>query len=149
MLALGGAMEPLSGRSWPDTPEEALLDLIVLVCAVAISTALIALVGWFLRWWCFTNRPNAYRRRLEKRSAEFRARWPREQLSCAPFAELSEEAHRCWALIFILEDMASSRRSGGISTDTSALHHWVDTVVVALNSAADRERHAAVGRQSE
>lgn len=153
MLALGGAMEPLSGRSWPDSPEEALSNLIVLICAVAITAALIGLVGWFLWWWCFTNRPKAYRRRLEKQSAEFRTRWPQEQLAYAPSAELSKEAQRCWALILVLEDSDTAtdapRGSDEPSSDISALHHWVNAVVVALNSATDRERQGAVGRFSE
>ncbi|WP_131721911.1 MULTISPECIES: hypothetical protein [Mycolicibacterium] len=146
-------MEPLSGRSWPDSPEEALANLIALVCAVGIGAGLVGLVGWFLWWWCFTNRPNAYRRRLEKESAEFRARWPQEQLGNAPYVSLSEEAQRCWALIFVLEDLDNSTKHSTdverISKDISTLHHWVDAVVVALNAAADRESQAAVGRYSE
>ena len=153
MLALGGAIEPLSGRSWPDSPEEALANLIALVCAVAIGAGLVALVGWFLWWWCFTNRPRAYRRQLEKRSAEFRTRWPREQLGCAPYVELSQEAQRCWTLILMLEDLDNSaiypRGAEGLSSDITALRHWVDVVVVALNSAADRDRQTTVGGYSE
>ncbi|QZH66295.1 hypothetical protein [Mycolicibacterium farcinogenes] len=149
MLALGGAIGPLSGRSWPDSPEAALANLIVLVCAVVISVALIALAGWFLWWWAGTNRPNAYRRRLEKRSAKFRARWPQEQLTYAPFVELSNEAQRCWTLILMREDSEESSDVAGLSNDVSELRHWVDAVVGALNSAADQDRQAAIGRYFE
>ncbi|WP_142253992.1 hypothetical protein [Mycobacterium sp. NS-7484] len=151
MLALAVAIEPLSGRSWPDTPEEALANLIALVCAVAIGAGLVGLVGWFLWWWCFTNRPNAYRRRLEKESAEFRTRWPQDQLNFAPYSELSDEAQRCWALIFVLEhsDNSKSYPHGAEGSKISELRHWIDTVVAALNSAAERERQPATGRYSQ
>lgn len=153
MLALTGAIGPLSGRSWPDSPEEALANLIALVCAVVIGAGLVGLVGCFLWWWCFTNRPNAYRRRLKRGSAEFRTRWPQEQLGHAPYIELSKEAQRSWTLIFMLEDLENSKdQPPGVrplSPEISALHNWLDAVVAALNSAADREQQAAVGRYSE
>ncbi|WP_139335179.1 hypothetical protein [Mycobacterium sp. GA-1841] len=151
MLAVAVAIGPLSGRSWPDTPEEALANLIALICAVATGAGLVVLVGWFLRWWCFTNRPSAYRRRLEKRSAEFRARWPQEQLGYAPYSELCAEAQRCWALVFVLEDSDNPKEQppGADSSDLPALHHWIDIVIAALNSAAERERQPATGRNSQ
>ncbi|WKG04251.1 hypothetical protein [Mycolicibacterium sp. HK-90] len=150
MLGLGGAMEPLAGgRSWPDSPEEALAILIVIVCAWAIGAGLVALAGRFLWWWCFTNRPNAYRQRLEKGSAGFRARWPREQLGSAPYVELTQEAQRCWAMILMAEELDNSAECApdaeGLSMDIAELRHWVELVVLALNSAADRERRVAVG----
>ncbi|MCV7066610.1 hypothetical protein H7H51_14470 [Mycolicibacterium farcinogenes] len=153
MLGLGGAMEPLAGgRSWPDSPGEALAILIGIVCAWAIGAGVVVLVGWFLSWWCFSNRPKALRRRLEKESAEFRERWPLEQLGYAPYVELSKEAQRCWALIFILEESDDSTEyssgAGASSSDFVALRSWVDVIVMAMNSAADRDQQAAVGRYS-
>lgn len=136
MLLLGGGFVPLSGRSWPDTPQEALARVIFLI----ILAAVVIPAACWVWWWFNTNRPSAYRRGLERESAEFRVRWPDDQLSGAPYRELDKEAQRCWSLLLLLEERQSDvRRNQGLDS-LAALRHRIDTVVAALNAAAARDR---------
>ncbi|MCV7387735.1 hypothetical protein [Mycolicibacterium porcinum] len=140
MLVLGGGFVPLSGRSWPDTPQEALARAIFLILLAAV---IIPAVYWVC-WWFTTNRPMACQRQLAKASAEFRARWPAGQLNCAPYDQLDEEAERCWLLILLLEERQLEATGGDESSiDVAAVRHWLDSVVAALNAAAARDRQAA------
>ena len=140
MLVLSGGFVPLSGRSWPDTPEEALARVV----AIAILAAVVVPIACWIWWWFNTNRPNASRLRLEKESAEFRARWPGDQLGRAPYGELDAEAQRCWLLILLLEERKLDA-NGAVepSKDIAAVRYWIDSVVAALNTAAARDRQAA------
>ena len=140
MLVLSGGFVPLSGRSWPDTPQEALAGLIFL----SILAAVVVPIACWIWWWFNTNRPNACRLRLEKESAEFRARWPADQLGRAPYGELGAEAQRCWLLILLLEER-KFEASAAVepSKDIAAVRHWIDRVVAALNAAAARGRQNA------
>ncbi len=104
--ASGGGFVPLSGRSWPDTPQEALARVIFLI----ILAAVVIPAACWVWWWFNTNRPSAYRRGLERESAEFRVRWPDDQLSGAPYRELDKEAQRCWSLLLLLEERQSDMR---------------------------------------
>ncbi|QRY52814.1 hypothetical protein [Mycolicibacterium septicum] len=141
MLDLAGGFAPLSIRTWPDTPEEALVRAI----GVAMLFGVIILATWWNLWWFNENRPNAYRRRLEKESAEFRARWPEERLTCAPYLELDEEAQRCWLLVLLMEGRNHGPSdSEHASKDIATVRHWITTVVAAMNVAADRDRRAAI-----
>lgn len=143
MLVLTGGFIPLSGRSWPDTPQEALARVIFLVILAAVVVPAVCWV-W---WWFTTSRPMACRRRLEKESAEFRARWPAGQLGRAPYGELDKEAQRCWLLVLLLEerkyDIAGTE---GSSKDIDAVRHWISLVVTALNAAAARDRQDSISR---
>ncbi|BBX28317.1 hypothetical protein GCM10009632_08110 [Mycolicibacterium alvei] len=130
----------LSGRSWPDTPQEALAGVIFL----ALLAAVVIPAACWVWWWFTTNRPMACRRRLEKESAEFRARWPADQLGRAPYGALDEEAQRCWLLVLLLEERKLDTYNAEASAkDVAAVRHWIDRVVVALNEAAARDRQAA------
>ncbi|MCV7066608.1 hypothetical protein H7H51_14460 [Mycolicibacterium farcinogenes] len=100
MLILGEVCIPLSVRDWPDTPEEALARFIAICLVLAV---ILAATGG-LWWWFGANRPNAYRRRLEQESAEFRFRWPADRLGSAPYGELDKEAQRCWLMLLLLEE---------------------------------------------
>lgn len=145
MLVLGGGFVPLAIRTWPDTPEEAL------VRAIGVSTlvGLMILATWWSFRWFNKNRPRAYRRRLEKESAEFRARWPQEQLVLAPYVELDKEAQRCWQLTLLLEGYnLDSPGSEETFNDIAAVRHWTATVVEGMNVAAARDQQAAIGRDS-
>ncbi|MEX3650238.1 hypothetical protein [Mycolicibacterium porcinum] len=141
MLVLGEMFIPLSVRSWPDTPEEALARFV----AIGLVLAVILAATGGLWWWFYVNRPNAYRRRLEQESAEFRVRWPADRLGSAPYGELDKEAQRCWLVLLLLEEgklvVADSQRR---TKEIAAVRHWISTVVAALNAAAARDRQAAV-----
>lgn len=69
------------------------------------------------------------------------------------FCRIEQGSAAVLGLILVLEDSDNAtdapRGSDEPSSDISALHHWVNAVVVALNSATDRERQGAVGRFSE
>ncbi|OMC34058.1 hypothetical protein A5740_10455 [Mycobacterium sp. GA-1841] len=141
MLVLGDAFMSLSARSWPDTPGEALARFI----AICLLMAIILPSAAGLLWWFNTNRPAAYRRRLEQGSAEFRVRWPADQLGYAPYGELDKEAQRCWMILLLLEEgMLVARDSEKRAKDIAAVRHWISIVVAALNAAAARDRQAAV-----
>lgn len=144
MLALTGGFVPLSIRTWPDTPEEALVRAL----GVAMLFAVIILATWWNLWWFNENRPNAYRRRLEKESAAFRTRWPGERFADAPYLELDQEAQRCWLLVLLLEGSnRSSDHSELAFKDIAAVRHWMSTVVAAMNAAADRDSRATGERR--
>lgn len=108
MLVLGGGFVPLAIRTWPDTPEEALAR------AIGVSTVvgLMILATWCSFRWFNRNRPQAYRRRLDTESAEFRAHWPHAQLVHAPYMELNKEAQRCWRLVLMAGDRLSDNGTG-------------------------------------
>ncbi|OBF44337.1 hypothetical protein A5719_07675 [Mycolicibacterium peregrinum] len=140
MLVPTGGFVSLSGRSWPDTPQEALAGVIFL----ALLAAVVVPAACWVLWWFTTNRPMACRRRLEKESAEFRARWPADQLGRTPYEALDEEAQRCWLLVLLLEERKLDTYSAEEPTrDVAAVRNWIDRVVVALNEAAARDRQAA------
>ncbi|OBB21561.1 hypothetical protein A5761_30055 [Mycolicibacterium setense] len=141
MLVPGETLIPLSVRSWPDTPEEALARFVAI--GLLMSVILVAASG--LWWWFHTNRPNAYRRRLEQESAEFRARWPADRLGSAPYGELDKEAQRCWLVLLLLEEgKLVVPNSQERAKQIAAVRHWTGIVVAALNAAAARDRQAAV-----
>ncbi|MGV0810228.1 hypothetical protein [Mycolicibacterium setense] len=141
MLVPGEIFIPLSVRSWPDTPEEALARFVAI--SLLMSVILVAASG--LWWWFHTNRPNAYRRRLEQESAEFRARWPADRLGSAPYGELDKEAQRCWLVLLLLEEgKLVVPNSQERAKEIAAVRHWTGIVVAALNAAAARDRQAAV-----
>ncbi|WP_157561244.1 hypothetical protein [Mycobacterium sp. E802] len=145
MLVLGDAFISLSARSWPDTPEEALARFIAicLLLAVVLPSA-----GW-LWWWFNMNRPASYRRRLERRSAEFRARWPADQLGRAPYGELDKEAQRCWLILLLLEEgKLIASNSEERAREIAAVRHWIALVVAALNTATARDPQAAIAEGS-
>ncbi|WP_166907519.1 hypothetical protein [Mycobacterium sp. DL440] len=143
MLVLRGGSIPLSGRSWPDTPQEALARVIFLVILAAVVVPAVCWV-W---WWFNTNRPTACRRRLEKESADFRARWPADQLGRAPYGELDKEAQRCWLLVLLLEERKYDITGTEVfSRDIDAVRHWISMVVTALNAAAARDRQDFIAR---
>lgn len=145
MLLLRGGFIPLSGRSWPDTPQEALARVIFLIILAAV---VIPAVSW-VWWWFNTNRPNACRRGLEIESAEFRAKWPADQLGRAPYSELDKEAQRCWLLLLLLEERELvARGAEQRAKDIVALRYWINTVVAALNAAAARGRLGTNTRDS-
>ncbi|WP_066900079.1 hypothetical protein [Mycolicibacterium houstonense] len=141
MLVLGGVFIPLSVRNWPDTPEEALARFV----AICLVTAVVLAVAAGLWWWFNTSRPNAYRRRLEQESAQFRARWPADRLGSAPYGELDKEAQRCWLVLLLLEEgKLVAPNSEERAKEIAAVRHWIGIVVAALNTAAARDRQAAV-----
>lgn len=140
MLVPGEMFIPLSVRSWPDTPEEALARFVAI--GLLMSVILVAASG--LWWWFYTNRPNAYRRRLEQESAEFRARWPADRLGSASYGELDKEAQRCWLMLLLLEEGKLVVPNGQErAKEIAAVRHWTGKVVAALNAAIVRDRQAA------
>ncbi|WP_029106001.1 hypothetical protein [Mycobacterium sp. URHD0025] len=141
MLVPGEMFIPLSVRSWPDTPEEALARFVAI--GLLMSVILVAASG--LWWWFYTNRPNAYWRRLEQESAQFRARWPADRLDSAPYGELDKEAQRCWLMLLLLEEgKLVVPNSQERAKEIAAVRHWTGAVVAALNAAIVRDRQAAI-----
>lgn len=132
------AVEFVARGRLPSTPGE---WLGVLAFFAVIGTTFVLMQFWAGRR--ASTQLAAQEARLTTESAQFRSRWPAQQLWQAPYAELEAEAERCWRIIFVLErrqGIARRLQGSDVGAQIVALRGWITTVVNAMHAVASRAR---------